>query len=215
VILRSAQDDGPNRGDSGDELLVGRGETHDVDVGEAVEPAGGLGVGGVDELDLAAFGVGEVVAFHDGDDDLVFRERGFDFGGGIKDEVVVGAGGDDAGVQDEGFVFVRAGEAGAGEDFGEQGAGVVFVGVAVGVVDVDGNLGHFEEVFDGEDGGVALEGDSDGFGGRDGRLHVLAGGHGGVLMRRSLRGDGEGSGEEGDGGEGEELHGDRVNESEQ
>ena len=73
---------------------------------------------------------------------LAFGEGGFGFGGGVEDEVVVGAGGDDRGVQDEGFVLVGGGEAGAGEDVGEQGAGVVFVGIAVGVVDVDGDLGR-------------------------------------------------------------------------
>jgi hypothetical protein len=84
-------------------LVCGGGDGHDVDVGEAVEPAGGLGVGGVDDLDDAAFGVGET-GFHDGYDDLAFAEGGFDFCAGVDNEVLVGAGGDDGAVEDEGFV---------------------------------------------------------------------------------------------------------------
>ncbi len=179
--------------------LVGGGEAHDVDVGEAVDPAGGLGVGGVDELDDAAFGVGEVV-FHDGDDDLAFGEGGLDFGGGVEDEVVVGGGGDDGGVEDEGFILMGGREAGAGEDVGEERAGVLLVSVAMGVVDVEGDLGELEEVFDAEDGGAALEGDGEGFGGWDGGLLHVAGG---VFH---LRGEGEGREEKGGGEEGQ-LHG--------
>jgi len=76
---------------------------------------------------------------------------------------VVRAGGDDAGVQDEGFVFVGGGEAGFGEDVRDKWAGVGFVGVSVRVVDVDGDLWEGDEVFDGDDGDAALEVDGDGF----------------------------------------------------
>ena len=126
-----------------------------------MEPAGGLGAVGVDELDEAAFVVGEI-GFHDGYDDFAVAEGGFHLGGGVEDEVVVGAGGDDAGVKDEGFVFMRGREAGLREDVGYEGAGVGFVGVAVGVVDVDGDLGHVEEVFDGKGGEASLEVDGEG-----------------------------------------------------
>jgi hypothetical protein len=167
-----------------------------------VDPAGGLGAVGVDELDEAAFGVGEGVGLHEGDDDFGVREGGLGFGAGVEDEVVVGAGGDDGGVEDEGFVFVGGGEAGGGEDVGEQGAGVDLVGIAVGVVDVDGDLGHFEEVFHLEGRGAALEGDGEGVGGWDGSLFHVAG-HG------RLAGESEGREDEGGGEEGE-LHGDRL-----
>ena len=59
-----------------------------------MDPAGGFGGVGVDELDEAAGGVGEA-GFHDGYDDLAAAEGGFDLGGGVEDEVVVGASGDD------------------------------------------------------------------------------------------------------------------------
>ena len=62
-------------------------------------------------------------------------------------------------MQDEGFGFAGAGEAGFGENVGDEWAGVLFVGVAVRVVDVDGDLRHLDEVFDGEGGGAAFEGD--------------------------------------------------------
>ncbi len=78
-----------------------------------MDPAGGAGAVGVDELDEAAGGVGEA-GFHDGDNDLAFAEGGFDLGGGVEDEVVVCAGGDDGRVKDEGFGFFAGGEAGAG-----------------------------------------------------------------------------------------------------
>ena len=123
-----------------------------------MDPAGGFGGVGVDELDDAAFGVGQV-GLHDGDDGLASGEAGFELGAGEEDEVVVGAGGDYCRVKDEGLGFPGAGEAGLGEDIGDEGAGVVFVGVAVRVVDVDGDLRHLDEVFDGEGGGAAFEGD--------------------------------------------------------
>ena len=71
--------------------------------------------------------------------------------------------GDDSGVEDELLVFVGGGEAGLGEDVGNEGAGVGFVGVAVGVADFDGDLGHVEEVFYGEGRGFALEGNVEEF----------------------------------------------------
>ena len=123
-----------------------------------MDPAGGAGGVGVDELDEAAFGVGEA-GLHDGDDDLGGGEHGLDLGGGVEDEVVVGGSGDDGGVEDEGLGLLVGDEAGAGEDVGEQGAGVGFVGVAVRVVDVDGDLREGEEVVDLESGEAALEGD--------------------------------------------------------
>jgi len=127
-----------------------------------VEPAGGLGPVGVNELDHAAFGVGEA-GFHDGYDDFAVAEGGFHLGAGVEDVVVVRAGGDDAGVQDEGFVFVRGREAGFGKDVRDERAGVGFVGVAVRVVDVDRDLREGDEVFDGDDGDAALKVDGDGF----------------------------------------------------
>ena len=69
------------------------GQRHDVEVGEAVDPAGGFGGVGVDELDDAAFGIGQA-GLHDGDDGLAGGEAGFELGAGEEDEVVVGAGGD-------------------------------------------------------------------------------------------------------------------------
>jgi len=127
-----------------------------------VDPAGGAGGVGVDELDEAAFGVGEA-GLHDGDDDLGGREHGLGFGGGVEDEVVVGGGGDDGGVEDEGLGLFAGSEAGFGEDVGEQRAGVGFVCVAVRVVHVHGDLREREEVFDLEGGEAALEGDVEGF----------------------------------------------------
>ena len=53
----------------------------------------------VDELDEAAGGVGEA-GFADGDDDLALRKNGLDLGGGVEDEVAVGAGSDHGAVQD-------------------------------------------------------------------------------------------------------------------
>jgi len=156
-VLRFAQDDNFYLAFILQPLFVG-GEGHYVEVGEAVDPAGGFSGVGVDELDDAAFGVGEA-GLHDGDDGLAGGEAGFELGAGEDDEVVVGAGGDYGGMQDEGFGFAGAGEAGFGEDVGDEGAGVLFVGVAVRVVDVDGDLGHLDEVFGSEGGSAAFEGD--------------------------------------------------------
>ena len=165
-----------------------------------MDPAGGFGAVGVDELDAAAVGVGEA-GFHDGYDDLAAGEGRHDLGGGVEDEVVVGAGGDDAAVEDEGLGFFAGGEAGAGEDVGEQGAGVVFVGFGVGVVDVDGGLGQGEEVFEGEGGDASLKGDVEGFRGWNGGLFhagnaVVVGRGGGWRGGLGEEGRGEKAGED-------------------
>ena len=80
-----------------------------------MDPAGGLGAVGVDELDVAAFGV-RSAGFRDGDDDLAVGEGGFHFGSGVDDGVMVGGRRDNVGVEDDGFVFMCGREAGERED---------------------------------------------------------------------------------------------------
>jgi hypothetical protein len=182
-------------------FLLALGDAHDAEAGEAVDPAGGFGVGGVDELDETAVLVGEA-GLHDRDDDLAGREGGLNFGAGVEDEVMVGACGTDRGVQDEGVGFGVGDEAGLGEDFGEKRAGVGFFGVGVAIADVDGGHGHVGQVGEGEVDGAALEGDGEEFGGCDHGLAMLHGmGGSGMLGRHGIR---LGAGGEGDGGEGKE-----------
>jgi hypothetical protein len=100
------------------EVLIALSEGHDVEVSEAVDPAGGLGVSGVDELDAA---VGDrQTGLHHGNDDFAGGEHRFHFGGGVEDIIFVGAGGDESAVQDGGVIFVGGSETGAGENVGDE-----------------------------------------------------------------------------------------------
>ena len=63
------------------------------------------------------------------------------FSGGVEDEVAVGAGGDNAAMQDEGLGFSLLDSRPARSSTSEmQGAGVVLVRIAVSVVDVNGGF---------------------------------------------------------------------------
>jgi len=166
-----------------------------------VDPAGGAGAVGVDELNAAAFVVGDLAGFADGDDDLAVGEGWLHFCGGVDDGVMVGGESYDVGVKDDGFILMRGREAGESKDVGDERTGVILIGITVRVVDMHGDLGKLGEVVDGEDFSLRTVDKRERVGSWDGRLgrHFR---HGAGLA--SLSGEGEGGEQEG--GE-EELHG--------
>ena len=141
-----------------------------------MQPPRGLGIHAVDHLDQPAFGIRQP-RLHHGDDHLAGREAGLHLGHRVKDEVVVGTGGDQAGVQDQRLALLGCGQAGAGEHVREQRTGVAIIRVAVRVVDLQRDLRKLQQVLDRERRDAALEGDIDRMRGRDGRLdgHVVVG----------------------------------------